>query len=446
MGRFNGFFSTVVGIAAVAFALVWLRREPPAAAPGHGRPPYVLPVTTVSVAQGDLVPLVQLTGTVRSPSAASLAFARGGRLVELLARDGDRVESGALLARLADEDERLGLAVAEANLALAKSELALSEAGARTEVLARLAAERDERLAQQSLATLDVQRGEQLVQDNYLARAEQDRREAELAKAVARAAAAGSSLTLAEAGSRVEDIQIARAKVAVAQASVDRSAGELRRRSLFAPMDLVVVERSKALGEFVVAGEQLMRTVDVSDLEVELEIPANFVSRLGDAPQVVLRSDEISELQWSGPMDTLVPVADPRTRNFRALVRLPRDTSAASMLRPGQFVRAGVELAPSVGVLIVPEAAVRQGPAGSEVVRVSESAPAEGAGEGSGPSHNAEVLNVRVLAERDGMLAIEQVDAGTGAPLASGDRLVLRGLGLAFPRAPLLIRDELVNK
>ena len=452
MGRFSGFFSTLVGIAAVALALVWLRREAPPAPAAHGRPPFVLPVTTVSVERGDLVPQVQLTGTVRSPSSASLAFARGGRLVELLVRTGDRVEAGALLARLADEDERLALIVAEANLALAESELVLSEAGARVEVLERLKAERDERLAQQTLADLDVQRGAQLVQENYLAKAEQDRREAELAKAQARAAAAGSSLRLAEAGSRVEDIQIARAKLAVAAASVERTAGELRRRSLYAPMDLVVVERSKALGEFLVAGEELMRTVDVSDLEVELEVPANVVARLGASPKVELRSDEISALQWTGVMDTLVPVADPRTRNFRALVRLPRDGSAAGLLRPGQFVRAAVELAPAVGALLVPEAAVRQGPNGAEVVRVAEgetlhAGGSADAGDGAAePSPHAEILLVRVLAERDGMLAIERVGEAGGAPLAAGDRLVLRGLGLAFSNAPLLIRDDLVQR
>lgn len=455
MGRYNGLFSTIVGIVAVALALVWLRREPPPAEAGHGRPPFVLPVTTVEVVRGDLVPQVQLTGTVRSPSAAALAFARGGRLVELLVRAGDQVESGALLARLADEDERLALAVAEANLALAKSELVLAEAGARGEVIERLKAERSERLAQQSLAQLDVERGAKLLQDNYLARAEQDRREAELAKALARTAAAGSSLALAQAGSRAEDLAIARAKVAVAQANVARSAGELGRRSLFAPMDLVVVERSKALGEYVVAGERLMRTVDLSDLEVELEIPANVVSRLGDTPQVALRSDEISELHWTGSMDTLVPVADPRTRNFRALVRLPREGRAAALLRPGQFVRAALELAPSVGVLLVPEEAVRQGESGAEVVRVAQSAAgAAPAGDGAsagghdaaGPSFHAEILSVRVLAERDGTLAIELAGESIGAALVPGDRLVLRGLGLAFPHAPLLIRDDLVQK
>ncbi len=449
MGRFSGLISVFLGLAAVAAAVLWLRREPVPEPEGPGRSPFVLPATTAAVERGDLVPEVELTGSVRAPLTAELGFERAGRLVELLVRDGDRVEAGTVLARLSARLEELSLQEAEANLTLVRAEYERVEAGERPEVIARLEAERDERESDLALARLEVDRGAQLVQDEFLSRSDQDRREAEQKGAEARAAAANASLALAEAGTRREDVVVAAARLRVAESTVARRRAELERMELKMPRDGIIVRRLAAPGDYLASGASVVSTVEVAELEVEIEVPASYAERLGAEPRVSLSSDEVHGLHWEGPLSTVVPVADPVTRNFRALVRMPAGESGSDQLRPGQFVRARLTLDPARDALIVPKDAVRQGAGGPEVALVVEGP----AGPDGRPSATARLQRVIVLASAGERVAIEPVaeegnadDEGSkAAGLRAGDRLVVRGLGLAFPGAALLLRDDLTQ-
>lgn len=447
MGRLSGLISVILGLAAVAAAVLWLRREPAPEPEGPGRPPFVLPTTTAPVQRGDLVPEVELTGSVRAPLSAELGFQRAGRLVELLVRDGDRVEAGTVVARLSAVVEQLALEEAEANLTLVRAEFERVQAGERPEVIARLEAERDEREAELALARLEVDRGAQLVEEEFLPRSDQDRREAESKGAAARAAAAGASLALAQAGTRSEDIVVAAARLRVAEATLARRKAELERMELVMPRDGIVVRRLAAPGDYLTPGDSVLSTVDAGELEVELEVPASYAERLGVEPRVQLQSDDIVGLNWEGPLTTVVPVADPITRNFRALVRLPAGEASSQGLRPGQFLRARITLEPARDALLVPKDAVRQGSSGSEVVVV---VPGPEGPDGR-PSATARVQGVRILARSGERVAVVPLGGEPGtsqesaspAGLAEGDRLVVRGLGLAFPGAALLVRDDL---
>ena len=439
MGRLSGFLSTVVGVAAVVLSVLWLRQSPEPEPSGPARPPFVLPVTTVEVRRGDLQPVVELSGTVRAPSTAEMSFQRSGRLDEVLVRDGDQIAAGTIVARLSDTSERLALAEAQASLSLVRSEYERVRVGERPEVIERLKAERDEREAELALARLEVERGEKLMADDFLSRSEQDKRQAELAKTQARAAAARSSLALAEAGTRAEDITVAESRLAVAEAALKRRQAELDLMQLVVPRDVIVINRLAAPGDYVAAGAAVVRTVDGGDLEIELEIPASYSERLGLDPRVTLISDEVEGIHWEGPLTTVVPVADPRTRNFRALVQLGVGDPAAARLRPGQFVRATVTLDPARDALIVPVDAVRIGPTGAEVVAVRNE-PSEADGQAVS---SAQVLAVRALASDGVFTAIELAGSGGKSDLFAGQRVLLRGLGLAHEGAPLLIRDDL---
>ena len=199
----------------------------------------------------------------------------------------------------------------------------------------------------------------------------------------------------------------------------------------------VVVRRLAAPGDYLSAGQAVVQVVDVEDLEVELEVPSSYAQRLGDEPRVRLRSDELPDFAWEGAIDALVPVADPSTRNFRALVRLAVEEPLTAQLRPGQFLRATLLLEPQRGVLIAPMDAVRRRGGRAEVVRVQDGP----AGEDGRPSASAELVAVHVLAS-DGVNGALQAIDGAQA-LQAGDRLVLRGVGLAFAGASLLVRDDL---
>jgi HlyD family secretion protein len=79
---------------------------------------------TAKVRTGDITITASGSGNLLPASETALAFRSGGVLTELVAKVGDRVEAGQVLARLDDADARALVAQAEANLRLAEIKLA----------------------------------------------------------------------------------------------------------------------------------------------------------------------------------------------------------------------------------------------------------------------------------------------------------------------------------
>lgn len=435
MGRKTGLFSTALGLAGLGGVVYWLETTEPEAAQGAARPPYVLPVTLATIELGDLEPTAHLTGTVRSPARARLAFRVGGVLESLAVREADAVTAGQVVARLADREARLSLAEADASLGLAERELDKLRAGERDEEKRRLAAERDVVQAEARLAELEVERGRRLSEDDVVSQASLDRLIAEHDAARARAEAAAARLSQALEGTRREDIVIAESRVELARARRDLVEEELAKTRLVAPAGGVVLERFVAPGDYLQAGDPVVEVIDLENLEIEVEIPGRLAAQLDDEPRVVVRCDELPGLRIDTVLTAQIPGADRRSRNFRGLVRLRPEDGGRQALRPGMFARLDVSLRAHHDALVVPSDAVRTTERGLIVVCASSS----GAGQGSDQAlqATAEWVPVRILASDGDRSVIES----TARELAPGERVVVTGVDLAFPGAPLLERE-----
>ncbi len=430
MGRSSGLLSTLLGLVAVALAVWWLRQPDPPPPEEPPRPPFVLPVTLETVQRDTLRPRVPLTGTVTSPARARLAFEAAGTLVELAIREVDEFDTGDVLAQLQAEDEELTVARAEADLTLAQRELDLLEAGTRAEDLDRLAAELEEDRAREALALTEAKRGVKLLEDKVISQADLDRLQAEHAAAVARTAAKVAELAAATAGAREEDLDIARAKVARAQAQLNLANRDLEKTRLVATQPGVVLQRLASVGDHLAVGTPVLEVIDPSELEVEVEIPGRFALDLAELPGVVLTLDDLPGWSLKAVLDATIPAADERSRNFTGLVRI--EAKDAGVLRPGMFVRVDLELRPKESALVIPADAVRRTPEGPQIVRAVEvpAAPPDPGG------LEAQVLPVALLAADDGRCAVEA--PGAEPPLSAGDSIVVTGVDRAVTGVRLL--------
>jgi RND family efflux transporter MFP subunit len=432
MGRSSGLISTLLGLAAVVFAVLWLRREPAPAPPEAGRPPFVLPVTLAEVEVGSFQPRVDLTGSVKSPARAQLSFEQAGALVELAFREAESFQRGDELARLDDADQQLAVRRAEADAALAQRELDKLEAGTRAETLARILAEYEEAKVREELAQTEVERGLSLVADRVISEGEIDRLMTEESAAAARTAAKAAELEEARAGTREEDLAIARARVAQAQTQLAQAQRRLDQTRLIALSDGVVLSRRASVGDHVTIGVPVLEVVDLGDLEVQVDIPGRYAHGLPATPRVRLTADDLRGWSFETELSAKIPAASESSRNFIGLVRLERESPAHEALQPGMFVRVELDLRTLEGVAIVPADAVRRNPGSTEIARV-----VEGAGGPDGrPSLTAEVLQVEVLASHGGRSAVALLDSAI--QLGAGERVVLSGVDRVFPGAPLL--------
>jgi len=453
--------ATFLGLGALALLGVgaWMIFSEPEREPPAGRPPYVLPVTLAEVERGTLRPRVRLTGTVSSADHASLGFEVGGRIAALPTREGERVAEGAVLARLDGLEQQAALHRAEAAAARAERDLERWLAGSREEEKRRLAAELAVRKAEAELARKEVARGRDLVASKVISQSQFDTLVAEGQAAEARVAAAQEELSQAEAGTRAEEIEVQRAEVALRRSEVEIARVALAKTVLTAPFEGVISERLAALGDSVAAGQVVYVLVDLTRREIEVDVPSLHAVHLAENARAVVALDEDPEFALETELDTLVPVADRESRNFRGLIRLAADQDRELALKPGLFVRVELALEPLRDVLIVPSDCVRLVQKGPIVVRAVEAAP-PGEGEpaalpaspggppaghggppgdhGGPPPLSAEWVSVRVLGSDAGRSAIRPLEG----ELAAGDRVVLTGVDLAFPNAPLLPRES----
>ncbi|MCA0899762.1 efflux RND transporter periplasmic adaptor subunit [Microbulbifer agarilyticus] len=125
-------------------------------------------------------------------------------------------------------------------------------------------------------------------------------------------------------------------QLAAAEIARDRSQYELGKTRINAPFDTLVVSRELQPGEYVRTGDELMRALDMGQLEVEADIPLGALPLLQQGDVLTLRSDvlgnraqrESAATVVQGQVRQLVPVADTGSRRVKMLVSLPTEVAA----------------------------------------------------------------------------------------------------------------------
>lgn len=195
-----------------------------------------------------------------------------GRIVEILVREGDFVEAGAVIARM----DRAEL---EAQFAGAKAQVVQAERAA-----ASATAAIDQAASQQALAQQEFQRAEALQHRGYQSIEVLDQRRAQLASAAA-------ALEAAKANE-----QQAVAAIDTAKAAVNRLQTLLDDTILVAPRAGRVQYRLAEPGEVLAAGARVVTLLDVGQVYMTVFLPAAQVGRLEVGGEARLVLDPVPDL------------------------------------------------------------------------------------------------------------------------------------------------------
>ena len=189
-----------------------------------------------------------------------------GRLAELLPREGDWVEAGAVVGRLDADELAAQLRAAEAQQQQAQDAVAESRAGVRKSQ------------ADVTLADKSLKRSEALVNRGFISRNKLDSDQTGVAGALAGMAQAQSRVAAAGAG------------VAAAQARADSLRATLRDTTLLAPVAGRVLYRLAEPGEVLPAGGKALTLVDVSDMHMTVYLPTALAGQvaIGSEARIVL--------------------------------------------------------------------------------------------------------------------------------------------------------------
>jgi HlyD family secretion protein len=236
---------------------------------------------------------VRVSGQVEATDV-QVAPQVGGRVLELRASEGDRLNAGDLVARLDAKDAEIALSRAKAEREQAEAQLRLLLAGARVEDVRQAeaqvaSADADVLAADAELgaAQADVDRFEALLASNSGSRKQRD--DAVMRRDVARARAQGArdrvraareAVTRLRAGSRREEIDAARARVAAAAAQIASLEKSIADAIVNAPIAGIVSEKLVEVGEMVQPRAPVIVLTDLAHAWANVYVDEPVVPRL----------------------------------------------------------------------------------------------------------------------------------------------------------------------
>ncbi len=303
-----------------------------------------------------------------------------GRIEALLVDEGERVERGAVIARLDATDLRAQRAQAQAAADAAAARLAELTAGSRPQEVAAAKAEVAQARATAENADRELRRLRDLFRAEVVARTRLEQAERDAEVAAARLRAVEERTALVELGPRPEQVAAARAELASARANAAYIAALLEKTVIRAPISGTIVEKLVERGETVTTGfigdrgakSALVSMADLTDLQVEADVNEADIRKLRPGQPAAITPDAYPDRVYRAELAEIAPRANRQkaTITVKAKVLAPDARLRPEMSAKITFLERPVpdEARP---VVLAPRAALteRDGRAGVFVVR-----------------------------------------------------------------------------
>jgi RND family efflux transporter MFP subunit len=331
----------VVAMVAMAVATSACRREPTAQAAPEASTPKPISIDTAVAVEEPIARFLSVSGTLTAQEQAEVAAEVAGRVVTTPVERGTAVAAGSVLVSIAATEMDAQAREADANVAQIEARLGQAPTeGFDVERVPEVAAAR----ASRDLAKADFERVRTLYDRKLVSKAEHDMRQAQADSAERQYESARNTVEQQRQALVAAQARQALARKAVADTSVR------------APFAGVVAEREVSVGDYVTRGTRVATVMRINPLRVELTVPAQYISSVGEGRSVAIQMDSYPGQTFTGQVRYVSPGvrADSRALIVEAVVDNPK-----GLLKPGLFVTARIEqTAPTPGVL-VPASAVQ---------------------------------------------------------------------------------------
>ena len=158
-------------------------------------------------------------------------------------------------------------------------------------------------------------------------------------------------------------IAAAQERLSTSQSEYQQAEDDLERTAVLPPFDGILSEVMAELGQFVRAGESLVRLTDVSRVDIPVAIGLEDWRQIsksletGQQPTVRLATSESAPAEWTGALTRVSPKADPVSRTIQVFVQVLNEQQKHSLL-PGTFVHTRILSDETVNSVVIPRTAV----------------------------------------------------------------------------------------
>jgi HlyD family secretion protein len=276
-----------------------------------------------------------------------VAAALPGRIARIAVAEGQHVAAGDVVVELDHTVEQAAVVAAQADADAADAALVRAVRGSRHEDVEAAMADAATAKARAELSkgvaerTASVQAGGGATADEV----DRARRQADADTAAAKAAEARSEAVIA--GSRREDIMLARAQAMAAHARVDEAKATVDRLTVRAPIAGEVLQSKFRAGEYEQpGGDPLIVMGDTVHLTARMDVDERDVGKVAVGAKVIVRADAFGDKDFVGHIREVgrhmgrknVRTDDPAQRNDTKILEAVVELDAPAGLVVGQRV------------------------------------------------------------------------------------------------------------
>jgi RND family efflux transporter MFP subunit len=310
----------------------------------------VVPVRVATVELNSASTEARYSATIIPRTQVELAFKVGGyvdalrkvRGVDGKMRDiqeGDRISSGAVLARVRQSDYQVKFKQAQSQASEARSGIDVSKAQ-HEEALSGIASSKAQLIEAQAAyvkAKFDFDRAENLFASKSMTKADYDSAKAQYDMTSAKVAAARSQVQViqAQADSAKANIEVVQAKSQSAQAVVQETQIPLRDTELKSPLNGVVLEKSIEKGTLVSSGDKAFVVADTSSVKAVFGVADVALADMKLGTMLSVESESMPGKEFQGQITSVFPAADSKNRAFNVEVTI---ANPDYLLRPNMIV------------------------------------------------------------------------------------------------------------
>jgi RND family efflux transporter MFP subunit len=258
-------------------------------------------------------------------------------------QEGDRVTTGAVLARVRQNDYQVKVREAESQASEAKSGVDASNAQYQEALngVASSKAQLAEAEASCERAKLDFDRAQNLFASQSMTKANFDAAKAQYDMAAAKVSAARSQVVMlqARADAAKSQIGVVEAKSSGAQAVVQETRIPLQDTALRSPLNGVVLKKSVEKGTLVSSGTTAFTVADTSSVKAVFGVADVAVPEMKLGKTLSVETESMPGKEFRGQITSVFPAADPKSRVFNVEVTIP---NPGFLLRPNMIVSLSV--------------------------------------------------------------------------------------------------------
>lgn len=145
------------------------------------------------------------------------------------------------------------------------------------------------------------------------------------------------------------------ARVGQLRAQIEASEYNLEKSSIRAPFGGYITEEHTEVGEWVVKGGPVVEMIDTESVEISLDMPERYVSKVDKNQKVQVSFDALPDTALEGEITSLVPQADREARTFPLKVTVRNE---AGLVKSGMVARVSFPVGEPSTVKLVPKDAI----------------------------------------------------------------------------------------